>query len=118
MCVVCVYFVFYRTLLKPGAKRYRISPYAPHILRPEMFYTEKGKNTGCRTRHASAASGVISVKIRTSVHPPEYADQGHAPGHDAHSRCAPDSSESSAHNRAHQGQAPGHSTGKYTGSPR
>lgn len=43
MCVVCVYFVFYRTLLKPGAKRYRISPYAPHILRPEMFYTEKGK---------------------------------------------------------------------------
>ena len=59
MCVVCVYFVFYRTLLKPGAIRYRVSPYAPHILRPEMFYTEKGKNTGCRTRHASAASGVI-----------------------------------------------------------
>lgn len=59
MCVVCVYFVFYRTLLNPGAKRYRIPPYAPHILRPDMFYTEKGKNTGCRTCHASAASGVI-----------------------------------------------------------
>lgn len=44
MCVVCVYFVFYRTLLKPGAKRYRISPYAPHILRPEMFCTR-----GCST---------------------------------------------------------------------
>ena len=59
MCVVCVYFVFYRTLLKPGAIRYRVSPYAPHILRSEMFYIEKGKNTGYRTRHASAASGVI-----------------------------------------------------------
>lgn len=65
MCVVCVYFVFYRTLLKPGAKRYRISPYAPRILRPEMFCTrgcstpEKEKNTGYRTCHASAASGVI-----------------------------------------------------------
>ena len=43
MCVVCVYFVFYKTLLKPGAKRYRISPYAPHILRPEMSYIEKEK---------------------------------------------------------------------------
>ena len=43
MCVVCGYFVFYRTLLKPGAKRYRIFLYALCILRPEMFYTEKEK---------------------------------------------------------------------------
>lgn len=43
MCVVCGYFVFYRTLLKHGAKRYRIFPYALYILRPEMFYTEKEK---------------------------------------------------------------------------
>lgn len=59
MCVVCVYFVFYKTIHRCGANRHRISPYAPHILRPEMFYTEKEKNTGCRTCHASAASGVI-----------------------------------------------------------
>lgn len=59
MCVVCVYFVFYRTLLKPGAIRYRVSPYALRILRPKCSTPEKENNTGCRTCHASAASGVI-----------------------------------------------------------
>ena len=115
MCVVCVYSYSIKLFTSRGKAAQNLSICSIH---PALNSERKEKDTGYRTCHASAASGVISAKIRTSVHPPKYADQGHAPGHDAHSHCAPDNSESTAHNRAHQGQVPGHSTGKYTGSPR
>ena len=112
MCVVCVYFVFYKTLLKPGTAYRRISN-ARYTPSPER------KREKHRIPHLPRKCSIRchSIWIRTSVHPPKYADPGHVPGHDAHSRCAPDSSESTAHNRAHQGQVPEHSTGKYTDSP-
>lgn len=53
MCVVCVYFVFYKTIHRRGANRHRIQ------CRTQNLAPRQEKNTGYRTRHASAASGVI-----------------------------------------------------------
>ncbi len=77
-----------------------------HILRPEMFYTREYPERKTPIPHlpSYAASGVISVKIRTSAHSPKYADQGHAQAMTP-SRCAPDSPESTAYNEFHQGHA-------------
>ena len=74
VCVVCVYSYSIKLFTSRGKAAQNLSICSIH---PALNSERKEKDTGYRTCHASAASGVISAKIRTSVHPPRYADQGH-----------------------------------------